>query len=62
MNDEESMQHQDRYVPANVNGGWPIAAGVVALAMALALMAFVVHEKTYKPPTDVTWHAKGERP
>ena len=56
------MEHLDRHVPADVNGGWPIAAGVVALAVAFAVMAFVVHEKTYKHPTDVTWHAKGERP
>jgi hypothetical protein len=61
-NDEESMEHQDRFVPADVNGGWPIAAGVVALAVALVIAAFVIHEKTYKHPTDVTWHAKGARP
>ena len=28
------MQHVDRYVPANTNGGWGIAAGVVLLALA----------------------------
>jgi hypothetical protein len=58
---EESMEHQDRYVRADVNGGWPIAAGVVALAVALIVMVAVIHQKTYKPPTDVTWHARGER-
>ena len=56
------MAHQDRYVRANVNGGWPIAAGVVALVLALVATAFVIHQKTYKHPTDVTWHARGERP
>jgi len=56
------MEHQDRYVRADVNGGWPIAAGVIALAVAFAVMAFVVRQKTYKSPTDVTWHARGERP
>jgi hypothetical protein len=56
------MEHQDRYVPANVNGGWPIAAGVVALAIVCIVTAYVIHEKTYKHPTDVTWHATGERP
>ena len=55
------MGHQDRYVRADVNGGWPIAAGVVALALVLVASAFVIHEKTYKHPTDVTWHARGER-
>jgi len=54
------MEHQDRYVKADVNGGWPIAAGVVALALALIVMVFVIHERTYKHPTDVTWHARGE--
>ena len=58
---EESM-HEDRYVPANTNGGWPIAAGVVALAVACIITAYVIHERTYKHPTDVTWHATGERP
>jgi hypothetical protein len=56
------MEHQDRFVAADTNGGWPIAAGIVALALAFIVMAYVVHEKTYKHPTDVTWHAKGERP
>src|SRR4051812_4157385 len=26
---EESMEHQDRYVPADTNGGWPFAGGVI---------------------------------
>lgn len=60
------MDHQDhgqgRYVPAQTNGGWPIAAGVVALAVVCIVTAYVIHEKTYKHPTDVTWHATGERP
>jgi hypothetical protein len=56
------MQHKDQYVPANVNGGWPVAAGIVALALACIVMAYVVHQKTYKHPTDVTWRARGERP
>ena len=55
-------QHQDRYVPAVTNGGWPFAAGVVLLAVAFAVFATVVHNKTYKNPTDPTWHAKGQRP
>lgn len=58
---EESMEHQDRYVPAVTNGGWPIAAGVVLLAVVCAGIATYVHNKTYKNPTDVTWHAKGQR-
>lgn len=55
------MAHQDRYVPADTNGGWPIAGGVVLLAVACILGATYLHKKTYKHPTDPTWHAKGER-
>ena len=55
------MQYVDRYVPANTNGGWGIAAGVVLLALACIATATYVHKKTYKHPTDVTWHGKGER-
>lgn len=51
------MEHQDRYVPANTNGGWPFAAGVVLLAVICAVGATVIHKKTYKNPTDPTWHA-----
>jgi hypothetical protein len=54
------MAHQDRYVPADTNGGWPIAGGVILLAVACILGATYIHKKTYKPPTDPTWHAKGE--
>ena len=56
------MEHQDRYIPANTNGGWPIAAGVVVLALVCIGIATTVYKKTYKHPTDVTWHAKGQRP
>ena len=55
------MQHVDRYVPANTNGGWGFAAGVVLLALACFAMVTYVHKKTYKHPTDVTWHGKGEK-
>src|SRR6266480_3224752 len=45
------MQHVDRYVPANTNGGWGIAAGIVLLALACIATATYVHKKTYKHPT-----------
>ena len=57
MNVEESMEHQDRFVPADVNGGWPFAAGVVLLAIIFITGATIIHKKTYKKPTDPTWHA-----
>lgn len=53
------MQHVDRHIPADVNGGWPIAAGVMLLVIVCIAMATYVHKKTYKHPTDVTWHARG---
>ena len=55
------MEYQDRYVPANTNGGWPFAGAVVLLAIVLSLGAYTIHKKTYKHPTDPTWHAKGQR-
>jgi hypothetical protein len=55
------MEHQDRYVPAETNGGWPFAGGVILLAVLCIGIAFTVHKKTYKNPTDPTWHAKGQR-
>lgn len=55
------MQHQDRYVPANTNGGWPVAGGVILLAVICIATATYIHKKTYKNPTDPTWHAKGQR-
>ena len=55
------MEHQDRYVPAVTNGGWPFAGGVIVLAIACIVAATVIHKKTYKHPTDPTWHAKGQR-
>jgi hypothetical protein len=55
------MQYVDRYVPANTNGGWGIGAGIVLLALACIATATYVHKRTYKHPTDVTWHGKGEK-
>ena len=52
-------QHIDRYVPADTNGGWIYAAAVIALAVLCIVTATYIHKKTYKHPTDVTWHGKG---
>lgn len=54
------MQSVDRYVPADTSGGWGIAIGVILLAVALIATVTYVHKKTYRHPTDVTWHAKGQ--
>lgn len=52
-------QSTDRYVPAETNGGWGVAAGILALAAVCVITATYVHKQTYKHPTDVTWHGKG---
>jgi hypothetical protein len=44
-----------RYVPAETNGGWPIAAGVVVLALVCIGAVWQIHRTTYKHPTDVSW-------
>lgn len=54
------MAYVDRYVPANTNGGWGIGALIILLALACIATATYIHKKTYKHPTDVTWHGRGE--
>jgi hypothetical protein len=49
----------NRHVPAVTNGGWGVAAGIVALAALCVITATYIHKQTYKHPTDVTWHGKG---
>ena len=51
--------HTDRYVPADVNGGWGFATGVIALAVICIVAVTYVHRQTYRHPTDVTWHGRG---
>jgi len=51
----------DTWVEAKTNEGWGIAAGVVGLAVLCIVMATVVHQRTYRHPTDVTWHATGQQ-
>lgn len=52
-------QHTDRYVPANTNQGWGIAAGVLLFTALLIVTVTIIHKRTYKHPTDVTWHGTG---
>ena len=51
--------HIDRYVPAETNGGWGVASGVILLAIICIATATYVHKQTYRHPTDPTWHGKG---
>ena len=54
------MEHQDRYVKAETNGGWGIALGVIVLTIAVIVWARAIHVKTWKQPSDVTWQTKGD--
>lgn len=48
-----------RYVPVSTNRGWPAAGIVIALAIACIVAVAMIHQRTYKHPTDPTWHAVG---
>jgi hypothetical protein len=52
-------QYTDRFIPAETNGGWGFASGVIALAVLCIVAVAYIHKSTYKHPTDVRWHAKG---
>jgi len=55
-------QHVDKYVPAETNGGWGFATGVILFTVALIVAVTYIHKQTYRHPTDVTWHGKGSGP
>jgi hypothetical protein len=46
------MTHVPRYVPAKTNGGWPVIGFIWLLTAALIVMVTVIHNKTYKHPTN----------
>jgi hypothetical protein len=54
------VKHTDRYVPANINGGWGVASFILFLAVICIVTATYIHRKTYRHPSDVTWRAVGE--
>lgn len=51
---------EGRYVPANTNAGWGVAAFILLLTALFIAAATYIHHKTYLHPQDVRWHAKGE--
>jgi hypothetical protein len=55
--DQHHVVHRDRYVPARTNEGWRAAAATVLLALVLAASATIIHKRTWKQPTDPTYHA-----
>ena len=58
MHDANARPHVDRHIPFK-RGGWGIALFIVVLAIASAAFATVVHQRTYKHPTDVQFQAAG---
>jgi hypothetical protein len=58
MHDANARPHVDRFIPFK-REGWGIALFIVALAVASAAFATVVHKRTYKHPTDVQFQAAG---
>ena len=55
---DNARPHVDRYIPFK-REGWGIALFIVALAVASAAFATVVHKRTYRHPTDVHFQAAG---
>ena len=48
--------NENRYIPANTNQGWGIIGLVLLLAVGCIVGASYLHKKTYKHPTDPSWH------
>jgi len=55
------MTHVPRYVPARTNEGWSVVGVVVLLAAACIVATTIIHKRTYKHPTDVTFTTSGDR-
>lgn len=53
------MDYVPKYVPAKTNQGWPIVGLITAITIALIVMVTVIHQRTYKHPTDPTWSPRG---
>ena len=51
--------YKERFIPADTNGGWPFAGGVILLALVCIATVAYIHKESYRHPTDVTWHGKG---
>ena len=55
------MTHVPRYVPAKTNEGWSVVGLVVLLAAACIVATTIIHKRTYKHPTDPTFHSTGSK-
>ena len=58
-----NSNHADlRYIPANTNQGWGFITFVLLLTATCIATATYIHKKTYRHPTDVTWHGVQVKP
>ena len=51
----------NKHVPAKTAQGWGIAVLVWVLTAACVASVFMIHQKTYKHPTDVRWHSVSQQ-
>jgi hypothetical protein len=51
--------HTSRHVPARTNEGWGAVGIVTLLTIICIAVTVVLYQRTYKHPTDPTWHAIG---
>lgn len=56
------MNHTPRYVPARTNDGWGVVGLVVLLTAACIVSVTMIHNRTYKHPTDPTLATSGKKP
>jgi hypothetical protein len=55
-----AQPQEGRYVPADTNGGWGVAAFIMLLTAICIATAAYIHHESYLHPQDVRWHAKGQ--
>jgi hypothetical protein len=58
MANEPTKSYEGQHIPFKQEG-WGFAFFVVMLALASAGTAWYVHDRTFKQPTDVRFHAAG---
>lgn len=56
------MTHVPRYVPAKTNGGWSVVALIGVITAALIIGVTVIHNRTYRHPTDPISPSRGAQP
>lgn len=56
-----ATSHTPRHVPARTNEGWSVVGLVLLLVAACIVATTIIHQRTYRPPTDPTFRAAGSR-